>query len=230
MKHKLLPLLLCVLCCCHVLAQKKKQVVEGDDDINTALADSVKYKYPSFITGRVVYKDGNVGGSLMNYNFLLGEVQFIDPKGDTLSLANEATVKMITIGNDTFYYDGIYLMAVQQNAQAKIARNDKMRIADVKKAGGYGMYTSTGGIESYSSLTTSTTSIHLKEDRRMLFITKTTYYIGDKFDHFLPVSKKNIFKMFGKKKGLDDFINDNKIDFRKVEDLEKLIAFINEGS
>ncbi len=31
-------------------------------------------------------------------------MQFIDPKGDTLALANESTLNFISIGADTFFY------------------------------------------------------------------------------------------------------------------------------
>jgi len=213
---------------CTANAQKKKEVVEGDENINATTPDSLKYKYPSFMVGRVTFKDGTVGGSAMNYNLLLGEVQFVSAKGDTLSLANELTIKHISIGSDTFYYDKIYLQFVAGNATAKLAKSEKLRLADVKKMGGYGMYSSTGGIDNYSSINTPSGPVRLEEKMRMVLIEHTFYYIGDRFEHFLPASKKNVYKMFGKKQGLDSFLDENKIDFAKESDLEKLVAYLNE--
>src|SRR5690348_1913158 len=110
-----LILLSCILITTAVTAQEKKQVVQGNDDISASIPDSIKYKYASFTPGLVTFKDGNQGGSLLNYNLLAGEVQFISPKGDTLSLANEKTIKNIAINGDTFYFDNEYLQLTAGN-------------------------------------------------------------------------------------------------------------------
>ena len=45
-----------------------------------------------------VYRNGVSGAGQLNYNRLLGEMQFIDPKGDTMALADEQNVAHVTIG------------------------------------------------------------------------------------------------------------------------------------
>jgi hypothetical protein len=229
MTPKVLFILVClVACCCQLFGQNKKQVVQGNDDINSSIPDSIKYKYSSFTSGRVMFKDGTIAGSLLNYNLLSGEVQFVSPKGDTLAIANEETIKYIAIANDTFFYDKIYLQLVEGNAAAKLAKNEKMKLADIKKMGGFGSYTSSGGIENYSSLNIGSRTLHLEENKQMIFITHTVYYISDPFYHFLPATKKNVLKMFNKKRGLAIYLNENKIDFLKEEDLKKLLAYLND--
>jgi hypothetical protein len=46
------------------------------------------YQFPEFLQGLVIFKDGKSAPGKLNYNRLRAEIQFIDPKGDTLSLAN----------------------------------------------------------------------------------------------------------------------------------------------
>src|SRR6267154_3401836 len=43
------------------------------------------YLYPSFISGKVYFKDGGLGGGMMNYNRFAGEMDFIQGL-DTLAL------------------------------------------------------------------------------------------------------------------------------------------------
>jgi len=230
MKSKVLLVLTCLAFCCHLSAQNKKQIVQGNDDINSSIPDSVKYKYASFTSGRVMFKDGTIGGSLLNYNLLSGEVQFVSPNGDTLAIANEETIKYIAIGSDTFFYDKIYLQLVEGNTTVKLAKNKKMKLADIKKKGGFGSYTSSGGIENYSSLNIGSRTLHLAENKQLIFVTRTTYYIGDQYYHFLPATKKNVLKMFNKKKGLEVYLNEHKFNFLKEADLKKLLNYLDDTS
>ena len=61
-----------------------------------------------------------------------------------------------------------------------------------------------------------------------MIIGKTVrYYIGDVFNDFLLLNKKNLYKMFGK---YDDrlrrFLKEAEIDFNKKEDVQRLIVFL----
>ncbi len=211
-----------------LFSQNKKHIVQGNDDIDSSIAVTDKFHYPSFITGRVVFRDGKVSMGPLNYNLLVGEVQFINPGGDTLALADEGLIKYISIDKDSFFYDNVYLQFVDGNSSAKLAKHEKIRLADIKKGGAFGTATSGGGIETYTSLNTGTRTNSLTEKKEMIFLTKTSYYIGDNYYHFLPATKKNVLRMFGKKKGIEDFLETNKINLNKEEDLKKLIAFLNE--
>ena len=59
-------------------------------------------QYPSFVDGTVVFRDGRVVKSRLNYNYFNAQIQFLNAKGDTLTLADENTIKYITIGKDSF--------------------------------------------------------------------------------------------------------------------------------
>ena len=85
-------------------AQAQKQIrVKADTDVKTAIPMADRYRYPKFMVGNVVYRNGVSGAGNLNYNRLLGEMQFIDAKGDTMALADEQNIAYVTIGSDRFY-------------------------------------------------------------------------------------------------------------------------------
>src|SRR6185295_15738737 len=56
------------------------------------------FQYSDFKQGVVIFRDGTSAPGKLNYNRLVAELQFIDPKGDTLSLANEKNILIAIIG------------------------------------------------------------------------------------------------------------------------------------
>ncbi len=168
-KVKWLTLLACFFICSQIAAQKNKVVVSGNNDIAAAIPDSLKYSYPAFIYGKVYFRDGTAGSSLLNYNLLAGEVQFINPSGDTLSLANEVTIQYITINEDTFYYDNVYLKLIAENKKAKLAKNERLSLSDIKKGAAYNSYTSLGGIDNVTYLNLGSRMVNLTDDKQMIF-------------------------------------------------------------
>src|SRR3990170_3843150 len=100
--------------------QSNKILIKAGEDIASSLAKEV-YLFPDFTTGVVVSKDGSTSKGLLNYNMLNEEMQFIAPKGDTLSLAEEHTIKFIALGKDSFFYDHAYLQLVASNPVVKLA-------------------------------------------------------------------------------------------------------------
>src|SRR6478672_638756 len=98
--------LACLLCYVYpARGQQSLYTVKPGEDVNAMLADSVKFHYPGFTQGTVFFRDATTSGASLNYNMLSGEMQFITPKSDTLALANEANIRYIVVGNDSFFYD-----------------------------------------------------------------------------------------------------------------------------
>lgn len=110
------------MACCLIIsarclfAQNDNTTVKAGEKIKDAVSQKVKFRYPEFTTGSVSFKDGTKSGAPLNLNLLSEEMQFIDANGDTLSLDNEATIKYISISNDTFYYSRGYLELIAGNS------------------------------------------------------------------------------------------------------------------
>ena len=210
------------------LAQQNSYTVRPEGDLNKILADSIRFHYPQFTQGTVFFRDGTTSGGVLNYNMVNSEMEFIAPKGDTLSLDNEATIKYIEIGNDTFFYDKIYLQLVEGNATAKLAKKEELKTSDIRKEGGYGGFSSTAAITTYSTLSSNGQATNLTQQQEIKVFKTTTYYLGDANNHFLPMNKKNAVKLFSKKQNaIEQYFKDTKISSNKEEDIAALIAFLN---
>ncbi len=227
MKNCMLAFFAVMLWSYSAYTQLERWTVKQGENINTALAPNVKFHYPKFTDGTVCFRDGTRSNALLDYNLLTEEMQFIAPKGDTLAVANEATIKYITIGNDTFFYDKAYMQLINGNNTAKLAKREALAMADVKKAGAYDQYSSTSSITTVKSVSLQGRVTNLTESQEVTIIKQTTYYIGDTYNHFLPANKKNIIKLFGKKQNaIEQYLKDNKVTFNKEEELKALIAFL----
>ena len=93
-----------------VTAQRPKTyTVPAGVEVKEIVPANEIFQFPQFVQGLVIFKDGTSAPGRLNYNRLIAELQFIDPKGDTLSLANEQTIRTVFIGADTFYYSDGYV-------------------------------------------------------------------------------------------------------------------------
>src|SRR3979490_1611624 len=99
MKCKSLSILSGLLFSICVQAQNNKIEVKSTEDLKETLTTQARYKYPDFSNAIIYFKNRAATAAPLNYNLLLGEMQFVDNTGDTLSVANEMDIKYITIGN-----------------------------------------------------------------------------------------------------------------------------------
>ena len=229
MKNVLFPVFIWMLCSFSILAQDSKPIrVKAGEDIYQKLAKEI-YLYPQFTQGTIYFRNGNTNLAYFNYNRMNGEMQFITDKADTLSVANEATIKYINVAKDSFFYSDGYLQLVIGNNAAKLARKQVIKIIDQQKIGAYDQPTSAGAITSYSSLNNDLRFYKLDIKQDVILGQQTTYFFGDKYNNFFRANKRNLLKNFSKKeKELTNYLKENSVDFNKEEDLAKLIVLLND--
>lgn len=189
------------------------------------------YYYPLFTTGKVFFRDGSKAGAQLNYNLLYDQMLFIDTKGDTLALADEATIKYIAISKDTFYYNEGYLRMIS-SGDVILAEKQTWIVADVRKIGTHNKSTTTFAITSFSSYTNGSDAAKSKDlilNEDIVLRKETQYYFGDKFNYFVRAGKKGLLHLFQKKQqNVEDYLNENKVNFDKKDDLEKLLKFLTQ--
>src|SRR5215213_7904778 len=118
----LLSLLFVLLYVTPLFSQNTSLVtVKAGSNVMDVLTTADVFYYPQFADGKVFFKDGTVAAVKLNYNRLLDEMHFIDPKGDTLAVADESTVKLIAVGEDSFYYDQGYVRNILGDSTVKLA-------------------------------------------------------------------------------------------------------------
>ena len=176
--------------------------IAADRPIEEVLTPKKIYKYAEFVPGKIFFRDGNFAEGKFNYNYLNGEIEFIQK--DTLAIAKQQmfNIKMMAIDKDTFFYDKGYLQQVVQTPLGKLLKRQIFVVAKREKIGAYNQPSSTSAIESYGSFTDNfgmmTPGLKVRENITLTL--RSDYYFGDKYNVFLLANKKNVLKIYPNKK------------------------------
>ncbi len=204
--------------------------IKTGQNVKDVLTPSDIYYYPQFTNGKVFLRDGSMALGKMNYNRLYGQMLFINPIGDTLALADEKNIKFIVIDKDTFYYDGGYLRLIGNGGVVKLTEKQIWVLADIRKIGTHNRPTTTVAVTSFSSYTDGRDAAKSKDlimNEDVVLRKETQYYFGDKYNLFVPASKKGLLQIFPKEqREIDNYLKENKVNFNKKEDVEKLYQFL----
>jgi hypothetical protein len=206
--------------------------IKAGNKVENVLTPADIFYYPQFIYSKVFFKDGTVADPYMNYNRLYDQMLFIGTKGDTLALDDEKTIDFIVNDWDIFYYDAGYLRLIADDSIIKLAEKQVWVVADVRKIGTHNTPKNTVAITSLSSFTNGQDAAKSKDlilNEDILLRKETQYYLGDKYNHFVRASKKRLLNLFPKEqRSIENYLQENKVNFDKKEDLEKLALFLRE--
>lgn len=215
------------LCTASLAQSSVKYTVKPGIRILDVIPLSNIYRYPDFNLGTVLFRNGLSTGGMLNYNALIGEVQFIDPQGDTLSLANEETIKYVLILKDTFYYKDGYLRLIAGGSSVRLVEKTFFK-EFVQKPGAYDLSSGTTASNNISAILDKR-SYELNTDQEVVLIKSTLYFFGNKYNEFIRADRKSLFRIFPKQQTtIEIYLNKNDVNFNKQEDLKKLVDFLAE--
>ncbi len=204
--------------------------IKTGQSVKDVLTPSDIYHYPQFTNGKVFLRDGAKATAKMNYNRLYGQMLFINPKGDTLALADEKNIKFIVIERDTFYYSEGYMRLIANDGFTKLTEKQVWVMADIRKIGTHDRPTTTVAVTSLSSFTNGKDAAKSKDlimNEDIVLRKETQYYFGDRYSLFVPASKKGLLQLFPKEQhSIDNYLKENKVNFNKKDDIEKLYQFL----
>ena len=230
--NALLTLLCLVTFCTGAQAQKQMRVKAGDN-ITNAIPMADRYRYPQFTTGTVVYRNGVSGAGQLNYNRLLGEMQFIDPKGDTLALADEQNVAYVTIGANRFYVNpgkGCPEVIAEHGA-VKLAKQVVLKSMRTEKKVAYGQSSGASSVATVQPYSNNSSMHRIGATGDQMVQEEVSYFVVDQNDRYYLINKSAIFKVFSKhKRAIETYLNENPVQFTEEADLKKLIQFCSELS
>lgn len=228
----LFTLLCLVASCTSAQAQKQIRVKAGDNVVN-AIPMADRYRYPQFTTGNVVYRNGISGAGQLNYNRLLGEMQFIDPKGDTLALADEQNIAYVTIGSNRFYVNpgkGCPEVIADHGA-VKLAKQVVLKSMRTEKKVAYGQSSGASSVATVQPYSNNSSVHRIESTGDQMVKEDISYFVVDQNDRYYLLNKSAIFKVFPKhKKAIETYLNENPIQFTEEADVKKLIQFCSELS
>ena len=230
---RLLLLFFILICYTNLSAQDSTLVtVKTGEKITDVLKTSDIYYYPRFIYSKVLFKDGTVADPYMNYNRLYDQMLFINEKGDTLAMTDEKNIEFIVNDWDIFYYEKGYMRLIADDSVVKLAEKQVWVVADIRKMGTHNRPTTTVAVTSLSHYTNGQDAAKSKElimNEEIVLRKVTDYYFGDKYNHFVRATKKSLLNRFHKEqRSIENYLNENKVNFDKRDDLEKLFQFLSQ--
>jgi hypothetical protein len=211
-------------------AQDSKSIrVKADTDLKYAIPVADRYRYPQFKEGTVSFYNNAPATAKLNYNFQLGEVQFLSPTRDTLSLANEQSIKQIQIGNDVFYYDVThgYVERIADSPKACLVVKTMFKVAAVEKMAAMGKSSGTSSIREVNVLSTGNSSVQkLASKGDIVFSKEKMYFLMDSNHRFYKTTKSGFTKLFSDhKKTIESYFQKESLDLDNEDNLKKLFQF-----
>ena len=204
--------------------------IKAGENISEALSTHGLYKFPAFDLGTVLFKDGSTTNAKMNFNVFMNAIQFIGNNGDTMVIDKPELIDTIKIDSSVFIYKKEYMEVIADYNGSKLLRQQKISSENIKN-GAFGLPSPGASIESYgrSTSTTSINQLTLNED--IVVERQTSYSLSYKKFCSAHANQSGFFDAFpGIKKEILDFINQNKTDFKKEDDLKKLLQFCAQHS
>lgn len=171
------------------------------------------YSNENFVKGKIILKSGIFYKNIpLRFNIYNKEMEF--QKGNTAyAITNSEEIMSVEIGNQNYIYcsyqskwqeDKMYFLVVE-NGQSKLLKMEQVEFVPEQKPGAY-----SEAKPAYFRKTPKLIYIKLKE--KPASIVKR---------------KKDLLKIFAGEKKAIDFIKNNKISARNIEDLKKLIIYYN---
>ncbi|WP_234734695.1 hypothetical protein [Tellurirhabdus bombi] len=203
--------------------------VKGGQNWQKSIPLEERYRYRQFLPGKITYLKGEPATGRLNFNILLGEMQFIDARGDTLSLANEQAIKEIQVGENAFAYDSKngYVEIIAAHKTVKMGVKPVFKTVRGEKNGGYGQSSGTSSITQYKSFAGSNGQLaRLEQPGDLLLEKDVIYLLIDQNNRFYKFTKASLLKIYAKYKSeLEAYLKAQNPDFKKEEDLKKLLLF-----
>ena len=228
------PLLVIVLTGVSLHAQQRAQivgVVQGEDLVERTTT-SLQFVFPNFMDGKVAYKNGRTISGMLNYNILIGEMQFVDIESQSVfALADLNNVAMIEIAGRIFVpSSGKEFYEILYNGRTQLAvRFRGNRLSHGRET----PYGNTGPSARSSDMTAVNvdgyfSTLDAKENIRVTV--NTDYYLIDGKKRRLITNSKAFLKTFSKDKAgaIEQFIRQNSINFNNRSDLILLVDYCNQ--
>jgi hypothetical protein len=209
-----------------ISAQKYEAViVKAGIRIVDVIPFNERYRYPEFIPGRIFITNGLYRDAKMNLNFLNGEMEYLIDR-DTLIITNKRDLEIITVAQDTFYFDKNYLEQIS-TGPVKVAMKEYIKVKEKQKQDSYGTASSGSASTSYGSLPAQGNFFKLSSNTDLYLQRTLEFYLSDKKGGFVPFTKKNLLRLYPKQKDdIKAYLKSDKIKYDDRDDILKLAEFV----
>ncbi len=208
-------------------AQEQKDItVKAGTRVIDYFPVSVRYRYPNFTEGKLRFKNGITSAGRFNYNFLLGEMEFLQSR-DTLSIADKKNIRLITVALDTFFYNNGYIEVIS-GGLVRVGLMQNIRLKSIERVGAYGTTDRTSSIDTYNSMAFNSNFYKLMPNEDWIFQKTHEYYFSTPGRDFVQFTRKNVLDNFPQKKdAIKEYLKTNKIDFSSRDDLLRCARYLS---
>jgi len=184
-----------------------------------------RYRYPDFSEGQLIYKNRKVSSGRLNYNFLSGEMEFLQSR-DTLFIINKKDISFVAVARDTFFYNNGYIELIL-GGPVKVGLMQNFRLKEIQRKGAFGTTNRNSSMGVYNSMSLSGNFYQLIPNEDWVFQKTEQYYFSISSGDFVQFNKKNVIETFPQNEVvIKDYLKSNKIDFDSTKDLFKLADYL----
>jgi len=203
----------------------KAVTVEAGTSVTEKFPFEVRYLYPQFNDGAVSMRNGVASSYKLNYNLLLGEMEFIS-NSDTLLISRKKDLNFLAVAQDTFIYRSGYLKMIHSGT-VKVLVRDKFKLTDIVKKGAMGAPNRNSAIDSYTAIPTDKQLLTLVPSEDLVFRRTLEFYIMTGDGDLVEFKKKNVMELYPRNENeIQKFLKTNKINFEEQTDILKLADFL----
>lgn len=187
-----------------------------------------QYQFAEFMPGKVYFRNGRIANARLNYNFFYGEIEFIDPKNDTLLLNDKDFMDSLAIGPQIFYFmpKHGHVQEIKSYGHVRLGEKQVLAVLDNERESAFNHYSATSAISNYKTFSNQNGSQWMKPTDKVVFKRKTENFFIDRNQRFYIPSKSIIVKLFRDHAGeINDYVKKENIDFLSQSDLIKLLEF-----
>ena len=183
------------------------------------------YRFANFTEGSVIFRSGIITAVRLNYNISSDEMHFIQQNGDTLAVADPASLSFINLNGSRFYYDKGYLQTID-TANSIILAFKQVLLAEQERKEAYGGVKLHEGVRTYDFFTGNGQKYILGEDDLIKVSAREYYYFGDAYGHFSKAGKEYLYTHFANhKQEIRQFLKTHHINFNTLDDLLELMRY-----
>lgn len=196
----------------------------------TASGASRVYRYPEFVYGTVYFANGTKRPARLNYNYQHGQVQFIGPLADTLLVTGKAYIDRVEMAGKVFFLSDAHgdMEAIGVFGNVYLGERMQPETVGTKLSHSGQRFSASAGSASSSLLVTNQGGHFQWENNAMgqSSSVRPSYFLIDRNRVYRAATRRNFLIVYGRhKREVNRFLRDNKVDFRNVGHLSKLLVF-----
>lgn len=193
---------------------------------------SAAYLFPAFVKGVVYFRNGTKQDALLNYHCRDGQMQFLNPQSDTLLFTGKYLINYVEIGERRFVLTETHsdMEVIGAAGRTQLAARTQPEVVGNSLSYSGQHFSASEGSAAHVQMI-SNNGGHVQWENNASghrWRVKTTYFLIDQNRVVHPASRRAFLHVYGRnRRQLTRYLRENRIDFARAEDLQRLIEFCN---